>query len=568
MDNVLEFLVLESVYKKSVQRAWLEGSRFRSKIDGMYWYGVVRGREPFSPDYPGSQWQGYRVEWDDGATDQLSPWDMEPIRGDEGEDMEEEEDEGKWLDEEGEGVRILRGLEVVAGLDEAAMFMEPVDLEEICDYCTRVPFPTDISTIRTRLQNRFYRRKIALQWEVVQVRRNAELYNEEGSLIVRHARILVKTLCRFISSASHDPLVFYQDEEGEEGGTEVEEVAVPEVEFVDNGVLPPTLSPTSHRHISTPPLSSAEEEEEEDEKESTAPPLPWYRHAEELVEELKANENSSPFLHPVDTSIYKDYRDVIKKPMDFSKISRRLRNRHYIIPNDIITDIRLLFSNAKTYNEKGTMVYKMTTELQSFFENILLNFLKSYGRISANVPLHGTRNALGRLARNLSSDDVSTAIPATPAVPLIEAHPPRRSGRQRRTRRNLQPDDSEEEEDSESVASEQSSVEISPLTPASESSVLTVQSVGRRVRGEEGERESHGMTLRDRHPVKRVLEDSEEEEEGGEEGEETRVKVRTRSWALAHKRQRLSSDSEGEEGVTTVTRTSRGRVVKPICKFS
>ena len=220
-------------------------------------------------------------------------------------------------------------------------------------------------------------------------------------------------------------------------------------------------------------------------------------------------------------------------------------------------------------------VYKMTTELQAFFENILLSFLKSCGGIAAKVPLHGTRNALGRLARNLSDDDVATATQATLAVPLIEAHPPRRSGRQRRTRRNLQPDDSEEEEDNESVASEQSSVEISPLTPASESSILTVQSVGRRVRGEEGGRELHGMTLRDRHPVKpvkRVLEDSESEEEeeevGEEEGEETRVKGRTRSWALAHKRQRLSSDSEGEEGVTVVTRTSRGRVVKPICKFS
>ena len=155
MDNVLEFLVLESLYKKSVQRAWLEGSRFRSKIDGMYWYGVVRGRELFSPDYPGSQWQCYRVEWDDGATDQLSPWDMEPVRGGEEEDVEEEG--GMWLDEGGEGERILRGLEVVAGLEEAAMFLEPVDLEEISDYCTRVPFPTDLSTIRTRLQNRFYR---------------------------------------------------------------------------------------------------------------------------------------------------------------------------------------------------------------------------------------------------------------------------------------------------------------------------------------------------------------------------------------------------------------------------
>ena len=68
----------------------------------------------------------------------------------------ETEDQEGW-GEEGEEERILRGLEVVSTLDEAAMFLEPVDQEEIPDYCTLVPFPTDLATIKTRLQNRFYR---------------------------------------------------------------------------------------------------------------------------------------------------------------------------------------------------------------------------------------------------------------------------------------------------------------------------------------------------------------------------------------------------------------------------
>ena len=161
MDNVLEFLVLDSVYRKSIQRVWSEGSRFRSMIDGMFWYGVVLKQEPFNSAYPSSYWQCYRVQWDDGATDQLSPWDMDPVEEEEEAEEEGEGEEGKeapegwWKD--GEGERILRGLDIISGLDEAAMFLEPVDLEEIPDYCTRVPFPTDLSTIRTRLQNKFYR---------------------------------------------------------------------------------------------------------------------------------------------------------------------------------------------------------------------------------------------------------------------------------------------------------------------------------------------------------------------------------------------------------------------------
>ncbi len=37
------------------------------------------------------------------------------------------------------------------------MFLTPVDLESIPYYCTQVAFPTDLGTIKERLQNGFYR---------------------------------------------------------------------------------------------------------------------------------------------------------------------------------------------------------------------------------------------------------------------------------------------------------------------------------------------------------------------------------------------------------------------------
>ena len=45
--------------------------------------------------------------------------------------------------------------------------------------------------------------------------------------------------------------------------------------------------------------------------------------------------------------------------MDLSKIRKKLRNGHYIIPNDIIRDVQLIFSNAKAYNARGTMVIRL-----------------------------------------------------------------------------------------------------------------------------------------------------------------------------------------------------------------
>ena len=95
MDGVLDFLVLDSVYKKSIRRQWPAGDRFRSMIDGMYWYGTVLGQEPFNPAFPSSYWQCHRVKWDDGATDQLSPWDMQPT-GEGGGRGGGREEGGRW----------------------------------------------------------------------------------------------------------------------------------------------------------------------------------------------------------------------------------------------------------------------------------------------------------------------------------------------------------------------------------------------------------------------------------------------------------------------------------------
>ena len=149
-----------------------------------------------------------------------------------------------------------------------------------------------------------------------------------------------------------------------------------------------------------------------------------------------------------------------------------------------------------------------------------------------------------------------------------------------------------------------------PLSKAS--SVFPTQAVaggngtgggGRRgVRGREGGKEvsqHYGMTLRSRErTAKRVLEESEseeremegeeeeeeeeegegeeEEEEEGEEEEGTKRRVsqrrKARARGVAHKRQRLcSSEDDEEENVPSlpqlVTRTSRGRLVKPTSKF-
>ncbi len=68
------------------------------------------------------------------------------------------------MDDLSENERILCGLDTVLEMAEAKMFVQPVDLEEVGDYCLDVAFPTDLSTIRERMENRFYRYLVCTQF--------------------------------------------------------------------------------------------------------------------------------------------------------------------------------------------------------------------------------------------------------------------------------------------------------------------------------------------------------------------------------------------------------------------
>ena len=84
MDNVLNFIILEQVYKDSLKRQWSSGDRFQSFIDDQYWSGTILKQSPFSKCIRNSVWQSYLVLWESGGTDRLNPWELHPpeINGD------------------------------------------------------------------------------------------------------------------------------------------------------------------------------------------------------------------------------------------------------------------------------------------------------------------------------------------------------------------------------------------------------------------------------------------------------------------------------------------------------
>lgn len=55
------------------------GERFRCIIDDAWWLGTVENQEPHLAEFQDSLFMCYRVLWDNGERERLSPWDMELI---------------------------------------------------------------------------------------------------------------------------------------------------------------------------------------------------------------------------------------------------------------------------------------------------------------------------------------------------------------------------------------------------------------------------------------------------------------------------------------------------------
>ncbi|XP_067401337.1 bromodomain and WD repeat-containing protein 1-like [Emydura macquarii macquarii] len=381
MPDVIDFLVLRQFYDEARQRIWQASDRFRSIIDDAWWFGTVLGQEPYQPQYPDSHFQCYSVKWDNGEIEKLSPWDMEPIPDnvDQPEELgasvsvtcEEMEkllykpQEGEWGKRSRDEVceRIISGIDQLLNLDISAAFAGPVDLSTYPRYCTVIAYPTDLCTIRLRLINRFYRRISALMWEVRCIESNASTFNEPSSAIARSAKKITKLLLKFIDDPDCTNIFELSNT------TEDEQDSLDADDLDDDKCLPRT----SYRRVKGR-VFKRQNIVKINYDENT-----WKKQCMELVNLIFQCEDSEPFRQPVDLDQYPDYRHIIDTPMDFGTVKETLEAGNYDTPMELCKDIRLIFSNAKSYTpNKRSKIYSMTLRLSALFEEKMRRIVSDF----------------------------------------------------------------------------------------------------------------------------------------------------------------------------------------------
>uniref|UniRef100_A0AAQ6APR3 PH-interacting protein n=1 Tax=Amphiprion ocellaris TaxID=80972 RepID=A0AAQ6APR3_AMPOC len=399
MPDVIDFLVLRQQFDNARKRQWAIGDRFRSVIDDAWWFGTIESQEPYQSQYQDSLFQCYNVCWDNGDTEKMSPWDMEPIPDDATfpEELgmsvplvEAEQKELLYVPLDGEWgcrtraeecERIIKAIDQLCTLDVAAPFAFPVDLQAYPTYCTVVAYVTDLSTIRQRLVNRFYRRLSSLMWEVRYIEHNAQTFNEPGSFIVTTAKFVSDLMLQFIKDQSLTDLMplyktmkkaTFSDSEDEDDEEDDEDTNTPGTSTRNHKGRRPM-----QRTLRTRPPSYD--------------PHAWRGRCKELLDLIFQCEDSEPFREPVDLQEYPDYLQIVDSPMDFGTVLNTLTEGKYQSPIELCKDVRLIFSNSKAYTpSKKSRIYSMSLRLSALFEEHVSSILADYKAI------HGLTDKLTR----------------------------------------------------------------------------------------------------------------------------------------------------------------------------
>uniref|UniRef100_A0A8C0EQS7 PH-interacting protein n=1 Tax=Bubo bubo TaxID=30461 RepID=A0A8C0EQS7_BUBBB len=404
MPDVIDFLVLRQQFDDAKHRRWNIGDRFRSVIDDAWWFGTIESQEPLQPDYPDSLFQCYNVCWDNGDTEKMSPWDMEliptvfpeelgtsvPLTDDERRTLLYKPLDGEWgsrtRDEECD--RIIAGINQLMTLDIASAFVAPVDLQAYPMYCTVVAYPTDLSTIKQRLESRFYRRLSSLMWEVRYIEHNTRTFNEPGSPIVKSAKFVTDLLLHFIKDQScYDIIPLYN--------------AMKKKVLSDSDEVSEILSFQDHQ-----PKRRLRNRAQSYDIQS------WKKQCQELLNLIFQCEDSEPFRQPVDLLEYPvsilEQEDIIDTPMDFATVRETLEAGNYESPMELCKDVRLIFSNSKAYTpSKRSRIYSMSLRLSAFFEEHISSILSDY---KSALRFHKRNTIKKRRKKRSRSSSVSSSV--------------------------------------------------------------------------------------------------------------------------------------------------------------
>ncbi|KAF7727505.1 hypothetical protein EC973_007483 [Apophysomyces ossiformis] len=221
-------------------------------------------------------------------------------------------------------------------------FLEPVDPVglNIPHYPLIIKKPMDLGTISKNLKAGEYKTLKDFESDVLLVFTNCYTFNGIEHPISRNAKILEGIFNKEM------PGIRAKEEQ-------LKSVSTPSPS-ASNGTKP-AKAPTKSLKSASPNAAKAE-----------------LRKYKAVLDKLQLHPSFFPFGAPVDPVLLQipTYFDIIKKPMDFGTIRKKLEGSKYTEVDQLLRDANQVFVNCYTFNLEDDIVYKMGQEIEAEFNKL------------------------------------------------------------------------------------------------------------------------------------------------------------------------------------------------------
>ncbi|RMZ91450.1 hypothetical protein DV736_g1317, partial [Chaetothyriales sp. CBS 134916] len=260
------------------------------------------------------------------------------------------EKDKQWPDRETAESTTATGLKFIAQLKRSTdkngrgivgAFLDLPNRNEYPDYYQQIAMPLSVTMIEDKLNQGRYHTMTEFESDLKRVVQNAKDYNDSRSEIFQDAERIRKALSNFMPK--HNPA--YEDPDYRAVPTPIPQGLLDrmrESSVSTNTTVPDRVKLVLKRRSSQAML--------------------------ELLDNLSEQENAVNFEKKPPKRDYPDYYKLIEQPTSISDAKILVRQGKVGDWDSLAREVRLIWDNAKEYNEPGSDIYAMTEALESWFE--------------------------------------------------------------------------------------------------------------------------------------------------------------------------------------------------------
>ncbi|PCH34908.1 hypothetical protein WOLCODRAFT_133656 [Wolfiporia cocos MD-104 SS10] len=149
-----------------------------------------------------------------------------------------------------------------------------------------------------------------------------------------------------------------------------------------------------------------------------------------LIAQIKKKDDYAFFLQPVDVSQVPGYLDVVKRPMDFGTMTTKVGRGRYRSLEEFADDLRLVTTNAKTFNPPGTIYHTEAERIEVWALEHIAKAAATVIEYEADWNIEIERDSADDAGTPMDVDDGASLADSsqTPITPHAQAGSRRRGG--------------------------------------------------------------------------------------------------------------------------------------------